>query len=129
MNCATCKKPMVALELEGIEIDHCLACGSTWLDNGELELFVEGTGKKDHLLDSIKPDKNNKEKKKRCPICWKKMEKVTCGIENKITLDRCKKNDGVWFDKGELKEILKMSCGDKESKVLHLLKDMFASYD
>ena len=34
--CPACKKPMIALELEGIEIDHCLDCGGTWLDSGEI---------------------------------------------------------------------------------------------
>ncbi len=32
---------MVAFELEGVEIDRCLACEGTWLDAGELELIVE----------------------------------------------------------------------------------------
>ena len=42
--CPACKKPMIALELEGIEIDHCLDCGGTWLDGGEIEAISERAG-------------------------------------------------------------------------------------
>ena len=38
---------------------------------------------------------------------------------------RCRKNDGIWFDLGELEEIIKMGSFDKESKVPDLLRDMF----
>ena len=129
MNCTTCKEPMIVLELEEVEIDHCISCGGTWLDAGELELLLEETDNKDQILDSIESDKKSKEKKRKCPICLKKMEKVQCGTDEKITLDRCKKNDGIWFDKGELRAVLKMSEGEGESRVLKLLKDMFASYN
>jgi len=129
MNCVSCKEPMIVLELDEVEIDHCIACRSTWLDAGELALMLEETGNKDLILDSIEPDNSTKEKKIRCPICLKKMEKVQCGLDKKVTLDRCKNKHGIWFDKGELREILKMSSGENDSKVLKLLKEMFASYE
>ena len=129
MNCPSCKEPMIVLELEEVEIDHCVSCGGTWLDAGELALLLEETDNKDLVLDSIEPDKKSGEKKIRCPICRRKMNKVVCGLEKKVTLDRCKRKDGIWFDRGELREILKMSSGEKESRILNLLKDMFASYN
>ena len=42
--CPVCREPMVALQLEGVEIDHCLACRGTWLDAGELEQLAEFSG-------------------------------------------------------------------------------------
>jgi len=127
MDCAACKAPMIVLELEEVEIDFCPACNSIWLDSGELELLLEEGERKDLLLESIVPDKKSKEKKRRCPICLKKMEKVVCGLEEKITLDRCKRNDGLWFDKGELRAIIKMGAGEGESRILKLLREVFAS--
>ena len=32
---------MITLELEDVEIDHCLDCGGIWLDAGELELLLD----------------------------------------------------------------------------------------
>ena len=42
--CPKCKEPMVVFELEGIEIDHCVSCGGTWLDAGELVSITEAAG-------------------------------------------------------------------------------------
>jgi len=32
--CPACKEPLVVFELDGVEIDRCLRCGGTWLDDG-----------------------------------------------------------------------------------------------
>lgn len=129
MNCPVCKEPMLVLELDEVEIDHCISCGGIWLDAGELELLLEGSDKKDNLLNSFRIDKASKEKPRRCPICLKKMEKVLCGTsgDKKVLVDKCRRNDGIWFDEGELEEVIKMGSFDKENKVLDLLKDMFKS--
>ena len=126
MNCPVCKEPIVVLELDEVEIDHCISCGGIWLDAGELELLLEEAEAKDELLSSFKTDKKTKEKARKCPICLKKMEKVLCGTDEKIRIDRCRKNDGIWFDKGELKEVVSVASFDKDNKVLSLLKDMFS---
>ena len=41
MICSVCENPMVVLELDQIEIDHCLHCGGIWLDKGELEEVIK----------------------------------------------------------------------------------------
>ena len=125
MNCPACREPMVVLELDEVEIDHCAACGGIWLDGGELELLLEAADEKDKLLTSFDADKAAKEKNRKCPICLKRMEKVLCGTEKKIRIDRCRKNDGIWFDKGELEVVLETAGLDGNDKVLNLLKDMF----
>ena len=42
--CPECGQPLVAFELRGVEIDHCVDCGGTWLDAGELETITESAG-------------------------------------------------------------------------------------
>ena len=42
--CPVCRRPMVAFELEGVEIDRCVGCEGTWLDAGELEVIAETAG-------------------------------------------------------------------------------------
>ncbi|MFC1554768.1 zf-TFIIB domain-containing protein [candidate division KSB1 bacterium] len=125
MDCPVCKEPMVVLELNEVEIDFCYSCRGKWLDAGELELLIEESEDKDELLKSFQIDKGSKEKIRKCPICLKKMNKITCGTDNKILIDKCKKDHGIWFDEGELHDIIKMGSFDKDNKVLDLLKDIF----
>ena len=46
-------------------------------------------------------------------------------MDKKIRIDRCRRNDGLWFDKGELTEIIAAGHLDKNNRVLNLLNDMF----
>jgi len=145
LNCPVCNQPLIILELNKIEIDYCTICQGIWLDKGELELLLEDSGEKNkpalpagRLLDSFSIDKKNKEKKIRCPICFKKMDKVLYGYENwesipptagKITIDRCSVKaglHGLWFNKGELESVIKMGSLDEQNKIVVLLKEMFA---
>ena len=57
------------------------------------------------------------------------MEKVLCGNEDKVCIDRCPSNHGLWFDRGELKDVIHMGTIDKENKVLKLLEEMFQAKD
>ena len=125
MDCPVCREPMIVLELDEVEIDHCISCRGIWLDAGELELLLENSDEKDNLLSSFKVDKNTKERSRKCPICLRRMEKVLCGPDKKILIDKCRRNDGIWFDTGELEEIIKMGSFGKDNRVLNLLKDMF----
>ena len=126
MDCPTCKEPMIVLELTEVEIDHCTSCGGIWLDAGELELLLGDSASKDDFLSSFKPDEESGERSRKCPICSKKMEKISAGRDKGVLVDRCRNNDGIWLDGGELEEIIKMSGFGKDSRVLDLLKDMFA---
>lgn len=125
MKCPVCDELMIVLELEEIEIDYCTGCEGVWLDGGELELLLEEASEKEAVLSSFIVDDSSGEIKIRCPICIKKMEKVTVGKENKILLDKCKNNHGLWFNKGELFEVVKLGSIDEENKILTLLKEIF----
>ncbi|MFH1776829.1 MAG: zf-TFIIB domain-containing protein [Candidatus Omnitrophota bacterium] len=126
MDCLVCREPMVVLELDEVEIDHCLSCSGIWLDAGELELLLESSVDKDALLRSFEVDTTTTETPKKCPICLKKMQKVLCGRDKKILIDKCRDNHGLWFDRGELYEMIRLGGLDKDNKILAMLKDMFA---
>jgi Zn-finger nucleic acid-binding protein len=125
VECPVCKEPMIVLELDQVEVDYCTHCQGIWLDAGELELLLDDSAEKDAFLSSFEIDRGSGEKPRRCPICSKKMEKVLIGKEERICLDRCRKNDGIWFDRGELVKILRMSSFGKDRRVLELLRSMF----
>lgn len=119
-------EPMLVLELEGVEIDYCPITQGIWLDAGELEELYHDRKKAEDLIASFKLDESCREKKVRCPICRLKMEKVM--VEGKVLIDRCKHAHGLWFDEGELVEILKIGAGEDNAKVIGLLKDMFRNH-
>jgi Zn-finger nucleic acid-binding protein len=125
MDCPECKKSMLVLELQQIEIDYCQQCSGIWLDAGELELLLDDTQEKKRLMDSFRLDDNNTEKKRRCPKCAKKMNKVLVGEDKKVLLDKCRKDHGIWFDQGELHQVIEQGTMDKNNKVVQLLNDMF----
>lgn len=125
MDCPACRQVMIVMELDEVEIDHCLECQGIWLDAGELELLLEGSKGKDELLASFIVESHSNEKPRRCPICLKKMSKVECGQKKKVLIDKCRRNDGLWFDAGELKQIIMMGSFGEDHRTLDLLKDMF----
>lgn len=126
MDCPVCKNAMITLELEGVEIDYCIDCGGIWLDAGELELLLAEPDKAKQLLDSFKIDSVSIEKTRKCPICDKKMQKIVVGSSKPtLLLDKCRRGDGLWFDKGELQDILDRAELDKDNKIQKLLIDIF----
>jgi hypothetical protein len=125
MDCPVCKHPLVILELNNVEIDHCTQCEGIWLDGDELEILLEDSEAKHHLLSTFTVDNSNSEKPLKCPICRKKMDKVLCGDDKSVLIDQCKNHHGLWFDRGELESLLELGSFDKHNKVLTLIKEMF----
>ena len=116
---------MIVLEFEGVETDFCPKCEGIWLDSGELQLFLEDSSDKVELLNSFRKAKKNREKKIRCPICNKKMDKTLVSDDKDIVLDECKNGHGLWFDKGEILEVIKEGSVNKENKIINVLEDMY----
>jgi Zn-finger nucleic acid-binding protein len=133
LNCPVCSYPLIILELNQIEIDYCTSCHGIWLDEGELELLLQDSDAKKKFLDSFDVDKSSNEKSVKCPVCSKKMDKVLCGDQVKVTLDKCSRQHGLWFNEGELQAVVEIGSLDlperqagKQDKVVILLKEMFA---
>ena len=127
MICPSCKDTMVVLELEQVEVDYCTNCEGIWLDAGELELLLETDEERSRIINLFVEAGSHKEKSYDCPICGKRMLKFNIGEREKVTVDKCKKNHGIWFDKGELRKVLEYGSDNKENKIINLLKEMFES--
>jgi hypothetical protein len=125
VDCPVCKNAMITLELAEVEIDHCIDCGGIWLDTGELEMLLGESQKSKQLLGSFKIDSNCIEKPRKCPICDKKMQKIIVSKAPALLIDKCTKGDGLWFDKGELGNIVDSAQLDKDNKIQQLLTEMF----
>ncbi len=109
MNCPVCREPMIVLDHENVEVDYCVKCRGIWLDAGEIELLFGDAKKCADFLTIGSPADDKREKSRRCPICRAKMTKESTESDPPVIFDNCPNGDGMWFDKGELGEILKYS--------------------
>jgi Zn-finger nucleic acid-binding protein len=117
---------MITLELDAVEIDTCLDCGGIWLDSGELEQLIGNADKVQALLRSFGVANPIDEEKRKCPICDRRMAKIQVGTdEASVIVDRCQRGHGLWFDQGELDDVLERAQLDGENKIRKLLADMF----
>jgi len=126
---------MIVVEHEQIELDYCTECAGVWFDAGELELLLETMQLKEGSLslDAIftSPEAESKEKKRKCPICGHKMKKATVGHNPEVLIDACSRGDGLWFDKGEVGQLItqlpdKTQVGvDSQGRVITFLGEVF----
>ncbi|MBT3362114.1 MAG: hypothetical protein HN929_11255 [Chloroflexi bacterium] len=139
MDCPACNGPMIVVEHAGIEVDYSPDCKGVWFDTGELELLLESMELDDSglsmdeilALDEAKTD----EKARRCPICNSKMLKVMIGSAPGVMIDACPNEHGLWFDGGEVGQVIRQlidsqpSSTDKQGKVLSFLGEVFKAGD
>ena len=135
MICPVCKSDMIVVEYEKIELDYCTSCQGVWFDAGELALLLDTIGFENHDLSIDKilhsQEARSPEKKRRCPICRQKMKKATIGQEPEILIDVCQQRDGLWFDGGEVGQLMNQLAGktskksDSQAKVITFLGEVF----
>jgi Zn-finger nucleic acid-binding protein len=125
---------MIIVEHEKIELDYCTKCLGVWFDAGELELLTERLSLDKEALPLHEiwalPEANVTEKSRRCPICRKKMRKVYIGEETKVLLDICPIQNGIWFDSGEVSQVLsqlksKGPATGKQGRVINFMGEVF----
>jgi Zn-finger nucleic acid-binding protein len=139
VKCPACGNLMIIVEHHQIELDYCPDCAGVWFDSGELELLLENMQLEGAVLnlDSIltSPEADSSEKKRRCPICGGKMKKSTVGHKPEVLMDVCQRGDGVWFDSGEVGQLITQlpdntAAGeDSQGRVLTFLGEVFGARD
>ncbi len=133
MKCPACSNMMIVVEHEHIELDFCPDCAGVWFDAGELELLLETMQLEKSILslDNIltSPEAKSTEKKRKCPICGKKMNKATVGHDPEVLIDACSRGDGLWFDAGEVGQLITQASSveksDSQGRVITFLGEVF----
>ena len=135
MICPVCRHDLVVVEYHNIELDYCTGCKGVWFDSGELGLLLEshGLGEAKLLFDNIldSTEAVPSEKRRKCPICCHKMKKTTIGEQPKILIDVCREEHGLWFDGGEVTQLVKHLAGeyppkrDSREQVVSFLEEVF----
>ena len=135
MICPICKRDMIVVEYRNIELDYCNGCKGVWFDSVELELLLKSHTLEDTkaFLDGILVSQEavSSEKPRYCPICGHKMKKTTIGEQSKILIDICRKEHGLWFDGGEVTQLVRHLAGEHQPKhdsreqVISFLEEVF----
>lgn len=139
--CPNCRQPLIVVEYEGIELDHCTVCRGTWLDTGELELLAERAGIPTARLAGLfaggrasghgRPGETGRPR--RCPRCRRRLLVEGLALRDAagdaergglLTIDRCPAADGLWLDPGELAMIVR-HCGGDMAALADFLGDLF----
>ncbi|MAB88448.1 MAG: hypothetical protein CMJ90_03185 [Planctomycetes bacterium] len=121
MQCPQCKQPLVIVECDHVELDVCFDGHGIWFDADELRQLFELAGARerdsgmearfDHLSAHSGP-------KRRCPRCRGRMRHVEApGASEGVILDECPKGHGLWFDEGELHEVLSAELGEGDEAI------------
>jgi len=126
---------MIVVEYRSIELDYCNSCKGVWFDSGELELLLKSQDLEEPraFLDSILNSQEaiSPEKKRNCPICGHKMKKTAIGEQPKILIDICHNGHGLWFDGGEVTQVIRRLAGehppkhDSREQVTSFLEEVF----
>jgi Zn-finger nucleic acid-binding protein len=126
---------MVVVEYHNIELDYCNSCKGVWFDSGELELLLKSYGLKEPkaFFDDIfnSQEAPSSEKKRICPICGHKMKKTAIGGQPETLTDICRDKHGLWFDGGEVTQLIKRLAGehpperDSRRQVISFLEEVF----
>jgi Zn-finger nucleic acid-binding protein len=130
LDCPVCRKALVVVERESIELDWCLSCRGLWFDEGELELLAERSGRRLDAEDvGRRPDRPPKSQRRKCPRCRRWMDPVLVGSVDPVHVDRCAEH-GIWLDRGELGKIMgQLESGTKgdEKVILQFLGETFGA--
>src|SRR3972149_753432 len=130
---------MIVVERNKIELDYCTTCGGIWFGSGELELLLASldmAGCSTFVGAGLKSvETRSGERPRRCPVCAQKMQKSHIGEQPKVLIDACQRSHGLWFDGGELSQLLDQLAKNPEAgptcdaQVQTFLKDTFRSHD
>jgi len=119
---------MVVLDLEGVEIDHCLSCGGTWLDTGELEQIAEAAGASSvELARLASGSREGRRTRRRCPRCPAKLREIPLPGDPPVLTDRCPRGHGLWLDRGEMVAAIRANAGEKQAVVARFFADLYRS--
>ena len=108
--CPKCDVPLFILHFKDVEVDYCERCRGLWLDGGELEALFGLTRSDDPLFrfqqqPGILPSDGHRH---LCPRCDEPLREIQVErLESQsLTLDKCPRGHGLWFDADELRQLL-----------------------
>ena len=100
--CPECHDQFHIVHINNVEIDCCKRCESLWFDPKELRMIM-------NTPDDITDESLHAGKSKyKCPMCQAIMRQRSFLFPERMVVDICPKDHGVYFEKGELEQIFKI---------------------
>ena len=126
MLCPNCKKEMIIIERNNVELDYCMFCEGFWFDFDEWnilcrKLICENLFDNSFSIFNL-PCAVSGEKPRICPVCNKKMEKF---MIFDILLDRCPDKHGIWFDRSEFSACVNSFNSKSKNSQIEFLGEFF----
>jgi Zn-finger nucleic acid-binding protein len=108
--CPKCDVQLLILRLGEVEVDFCHECSGLWLDAGELEMLTRHSRVDEPLAKALQQRGVASREKHLCPRCDRPLREIVITAPNvqALTLDRCPRGHGLWFDADELRHLLTM---------------------
>jgi Zn-finger nucleic acid-binding protein len=107
--CPRCSATLQAREYADLSVDECDNCGGLFLDPAMLDKLVAARDTPTGLRLALPKRAVSREvgvRYIRCPVCSKMMNRQAFARISGVIIDICKA-DGMWFDAGELAEVLR----------------------
>jgi Zn-finger nucleic acid-binding protein len=131
--CPKCDVPLFVLHFKDIEIDFCDRCKGLWLDAGELEALLQQTGANTHdplLKFQQQTGTQPSGHPHYCPRCDVALREIQVEQARtpRLTLDKCPRGHGLWFDADELQQLLSMFPTEGgAAKTIDYLNELFTT--
>jgi Zn-finger nucleic acid-binding protein len=106
LNCPRCREKMANTTRDGIEAHTCLYCNGVWVSGAALDGILARENNppaKSALLAGCKHQSDNTANR-HCPTC--QHETLYQVASQGVELDLCPRCNGLFFDEGELKQVL-----------------------
>lgn len=133
MRCPVSGEDLIIVEFEGVELDVSPGGHGLWFDRDELQQLFDATGVPEGLHDLEErlqrlPHPKEHGHRRRCPRCHARMWHVQApGHPDPVVLDACPHEHGLWFDKGELEQILASEL-DEQDKALAKVREFLGAF-
>lgn len=124
--CPVCGEPMLAYQWQAVEIDGCPRCGGLWLDAGEIEALLEQAGlSPGPIRAALAAARDGVSSRRRCPRGPHRLRQLRLPTTPELILDRCRMGHGLWFDRGEVAQLVRSFTVGEEGLVARFLADLF----
>ena len=124
MKCPRCSDSLGEIDNEGVTLDFCGGCKGIWFDKGEVGQYFE--------LSRDLPELGEENREERpsgmsCPCCQgSQLTQMRYAPPYALVVDRCADCGGMWFDKGEVHVLHKLSSllEDPQSRFAGVAKEL-----
>jgi Zn-finger nucleic acid-binding protein len=127
MLCPVCGQALVIVEHRGVELDVCIDRHGVWFDAQELAALLTSIDAASARVEAEQLEPvPGQGKRRRCPRCRGRMDHVKPPDVKDLVLDRCRRGHGLWFDDGELRQILAARLGDGHPALAEVQRHLHA---